>query len=162
MAETMSYPRPDRSNFKPSDEPDEAELGYYEGILADGRPFRAEIWWWDGITGVTYIFSKKGLEKTTEDHVFALLERSDETQKFPTESLGHAGGLIETKDAQGQPMWNFSFNLGLLSRAIVGGRKVIFTPEDDEKDFEPFRKIISANVRYEPSFEKILEEAKKP
>ncbi|MBI3615189.1 MAG: hypothetical protein HY211_01605 [Candidatus Omnitrophica bacterium] len=166
MPETTGYPKPDRSNVRPSDDLDgeaDFDLGYYEGILADGRPFRAEAWWWDGIAGVTYIFSKNGLETAAEDHLFTLLDRSGETRKFPRKSLSHAG-LIETKDAQGEPMWNLSFNLGLLSRVLVGRSKVIFTPddEDDARSFEPlFREIImNPNVRYEPSFEKILEEAK--
>lgn len=158
MAETISYPKPDRSNFT-SDDPDEAELGHYEGILADGRPFRAEIWWWEGIAGVTYIFSTKGLESATNGQILALLERSGETRKFTKGALADPGGPLESRDAQGEPMWNLSLNLGLLSRAIVSG-EVIFMPEDDAQIFEPFREIISANVRYETSFEKVLGEAR--
>lgn len=154
------YPKPDRSNYQPSTDLDgDVELGFYEGVLADGRPFRAEIWWWDGLAGVTYLFSNRDLETATGDQIFTLLKRSGEVQKFPAELLRYAGGPVETKDSRGEPIWNFSFSLGSLSRASVGGQ-TIFLPEDNPGHFEPFRKIISTNVRFEPSFERILKEAK--
>ena len=160
MEPLTQYPKPDRSNYQPSTEPDgDVELDHYEGVLADGRPFRAEIWWWDGIAGVTYLFSSRDLETATPEVIYALLERSDETRKFPQDLLRYAGGLLPSKDARGEPIWNFSFNLGPLSRAFVGGRE-IFLPEDNPQNFEPFLAIISANVRYESSFANILKEAR--
>jgi hypothetical protein len=54
------FPRPDRSNLKPNfsktPENDVLDLGWHEGVLKDGRPYRSEYWCQDQISMLTYYF----------------------------------------------------------------------------------------------------------
>ena len=57
------YPRPDRSgyhpNFHKTPENECLDLGWADGQFSDGRPFRMEVWAMDGMTGLTYFFSRQ-------------------------------------------------------------------------------------------------------
>jgi hypothetical protein len=156
MVNKVRYPKPDRSNFSTADDPEEHELGQYEGELVDGRPFRAEIWGWDGLAGVTYIFSKRDLERATSAEILALLAQSGEIHRFPAKLIRYAGGPIESVDAQGEPMWNFTFHLGMMSKVTYNEGdepREIFLPESDPADFYPFREMLIDAVKLGPAEE---------
>jgi len=64
------YPTPDRSNFKPTSP---ADIGWAEGFLSDGRPYRAECWSEDGITTIIVFLSTIGIEFASNIYLKTLL-----------------------------------------------------------------------------------------
>lgn len=75
----MNYPAPDRSNqrlnFGKTAEDDTLDIGWAEGTLSDGRPYRAECWCQDQVTMLTIFFSTLGLERATDADLEQLLVR---------------------------------------------------------------------------------------
>ncbi|HEY0302889.1 MAG TPA: hypothetical protein VGC36_16195 [Rhizomicrobium sp.] len=71
------FPAPDRAGLHVAGRTGEGErdLGWCEGVLFDGRPFRAEMWAQDGISLLTFFFSTLGLEDLSEAALFALVEK---------------------------------------------------------------------------------------
>lgn len=76
----MRYQKVDRSDFTPNfdghmgDEP--FDIGWAEGTLQDGRPYRMECWGLAGSTGVTVFLPSEGIEAYDPAQVNALLEMS--------------------------------------------------------------------------------------
>lgn len=74
----MIFPKPDRSdytpNFRKTEENDTIDIGWTEGVMSDGRPYRAECWARDQMTCLTIMFSRRGFEGATEDTIVDLLE----------------------------------------------------------------------------------------
>jgi len=74
----MSYPRPDRSRYVPhfakSAEDDTVDIGWTEGTMSDGRPFRAECWAQGQSTCISIMFARAGFEGATKENVGDLLE----------------------------------------------------------------------------------------
>ena len=107
------YPHPDRStftpNFRKSDDNPALDVGWAEGTLKDGRPYRAECWAEDGLTSLTFFLSTTGLEKFTDADLAALLE---------TEGLlGFTGerryvAARPFTDASGNAMWSVNVVVG--------------------------------------------------
>lgn len=75
----MTFPRPDRStfcpNFTPNDDNTVVDIGYGEGQLSDGRPFRIEYWADEGIYTIAYLMSPEGLEEASNEELADLLVR---------------------------------------------------------------------------------------
>jgi len=73
-----TYPKPDRTRFTPNrvktDADDTLDIGWAEGVMRDGRPWRAEAWCQDQVTFLTFFFSSLGIEKATNDDLTTLLE----------------------------------------------------------------------------------------
>lgn len=82
------YPKPDRSdatpNFSKSAENDVLDVGWAEGVLSDGRPYRLECWCQDQVTSVTIFVSSQGLEQLDQKGVEDFLER-EQLVRFPSE-----------------------------------------------------------------------------
>jgi hypothetical protein len=76
----MPYPQVDRSDLVPNFDgragDDVVDVGWAEGQLDDGRPYRLECWALAGSTGVTVLMSDEGLEASSPLEVNALLEAS--------------------------------------------------------------------------------------
>lgn len=80
----MRYPAVDRSDFVPNFDGHMGDhvfdIGWAEGVLEDGRPFRMECWGLAGSTGVTVFMASEGLTGpdaiANAEAVQALLERS--------------------------------------------------------------------------------------
>ena len=80
----MRYPAVDRSDFVPNFDGHMGDhvfdIGWAEGLLEDGRPFRMECWGLAGSTGVTVFMASEGLTgpdaMASAEAVQALLERS--------------------------------------------------------------------------------------
>ena len=62
----MDYPRIVRDNIDFNSSSDVCNIGYYEGELKDGRPYRLEMWSSNGIDSVTIFISNIGLEDKSE------------------------------------------------------------------------------------------------
>lgn len=125
----MSYPKPDRSdkkpNFKKTAENDSLDIGWHEGVLSDGRPFRLEAWCQDQVTFLTYFFSTIDLEEFTNDELAIWLSAGEGLFEFT--STERSSSAMKWRDAAGNEMWAFT--------VIVGA--------DDEtniKDHKPLQK----------------------
>lgn len=75
----MTAPKPDRSAYRPNfiktAENPQLDIGWNEGFLTDGRPYRVECWAEDQVTSLTFFFSTSGLEGLTNPQFAELLER---------------------------------------------------------------------------------------
>lgn len=109
-----TYPAPDRSNYRPNRvktaENDQLDIGWNEGTLTDGRPFRVECWCQDQITCLTYFLSREGLEELTREEAADMLEReellvykTDDREAYP----------VKMDDASGQPIWSINVVVGI-------------------------------------------------
>lgn len=112
------YPKPDRSRFDPSAgrDPDisEGERGAFEGVLADGRPFRAEGWYMDGLTLLTYFFSVVDIENSTPDQLMEILAPGLEEARVPLQRRRIAADAVRTiNDDSGNAMYSITFVVGL-------------------------------------------------
>ena len=107
------YPRPDRSAFKPnfhkSDDNPALDIGWAEGTLKDGRPYRAECWAEDGLTSLTFFLSRIGLE-TLSDADFAALLEAEGLLRFTGEKRYVAAGPLI--DSSGNEMWSVNVVVG--------------------------------------------------
>ena len=103
------YPKPDRSTFQPNlektPENDALDIGWAEGILSDGRPFRMEYWCQDQCSIATFFFSTTGLNFTSQAKVRDFLAREG-LVRYRT-SAGNATGGRVTDDA-GNKMWSWT------------------------------------------------------
>jgi hypothetical protein len=78
------------------------DIGFGEGELSDGRPFRIEYWAEDGICTITYIMSIEGLEGESKESLADMLV-SEGLLVF----LDHENrylGVTEMTDASGNRM----------------------------------------------------------
>jgi|GEM_PF-6960095 hypothetical protein len=81
-----------------SKDPNDVTIGIFRGELLGKRPFIADIWWWDNFVGVTYRFSRIGLEKATEDDIVKLLEESRQIKKVNADTRKLVNGLFDSKE----------------------------------------------------------------
>jgi hypothetical protein len=109
----IAYPKPDRSRFTPNRVKTEAndtlDIGWAEGVMGDGRPWRAEAWCQDQVTFLTFFFSSLGLEQATDADLTALL-KAENLVTFVDED-GDAGGRLVRDDA-GQEVWEVGVVVG--------------------------------------------------
>src|SRR5690348_9826155 len=107
------YPRPDRSGFSPNlhrtAENPALDIGWAEGKLKDGRPYRAECWAEGGITSLTLFFSTLGIEGLTDAEFAALLEAEGLMQFTGAERYVAAAPFT---DASGNAMWSVNIVVG--------------------------------------------------
>lgn len=107
------YPRPDRSGFTPNlhktAENPALDIGWAEGKLKDGRPYRAECWAEDGMTSVALFLSTIGLESSTDADFAALLETEGLVQ-FTGERRYVAAAPFT--DSSGNEMWSVNVVVG--------------------------------------------------
>lgn len=108
------YPTPDRSNFVPNtlrkDDWPEYDLGYNEGVFADGRPYRIEAWARDGSTFVTIFLSMLGLETFDQKQMARLFEQE---QILIMNSAGLLYfSITPIQDASNQPIWSCTALIG--------------------------------------------------
>ena len=110
----MTHRKPDRSNitpnFKKSAERPALDIGWNEGILSDGRPYRMENWAEDEVSSVTFFMSTAGLENYSNAQFADLLER-EQLLRY------HVGGRrsaysIPFTDASGNSLWSVNVVFG--------------------------------------------------
>ena len=108
------YPRPDRSritpNFAKTADNDALDLGWHEGVLSDGRPFRAEYWCQDQISILTFFLSIVGLETASQADLAELLVREG-LVAFKTGKAPHIQAM-RWRDAGGNEMWSINVTVG--------------------------------------------------
>ena len=104
--EIYMYHAPDRSdairNFSKAED-DDLDIGWADGVLSDGRPYRAESWAADQISLLTFFFSTSQIETYTDAQFIKLL--ADEGLiEFSSDERYVAGEIVE--DASGNQMWS--------------------------------------------------------
>lgn len=111
----ITYPKPDRSRFTPNRVKTEAndtlDIGWAEGVMRDGRPWRAESWCQDQVTFLTFFFSALGLEQATNADLTALLKAEDLVRYTGDEGESYTGGRLIMDDA-GQDIWEVVVVIG--------------------------------------------------
>lgn len=109
----LKYPRPDRSdfqpNFKKTAENDVLDIGWAEGILSDGRPYRFECWCQDQLTCVTIFLPRADLEGLDDDACQSLLEKEGLLQ-FPFEERYLT--VLDFEDASGHALYSVNIVIG--------------------------------------------------
>ena len=111
----MTHPKPDRSdyrpNFKKTAQDDHLDIGWNEGFLSDGRPYRIECWTQDQITNVTVFLSTEGLENASNEQLADLLQRERVVGFKPgVEPSAYAMPLT---DAGGNSLWSINIVIGV-------------------------------------------------
>jgi hypothetical protein len=101
------FPKPDRSkivpNFKRGADNPEMDLGWSEGVLPDGRPFRAEVWESDGILMLSIFLSAEGLDLSDEEDAAAYVEKMGLVVFYAEEPGCEA---FKHVDDSGHEMWS--------------------------------------------------------
>jgi len=109
----VAYPKPDRSNHIPNfikaAENDTIDIGWDEGVLSDGRPFRAELWAQDQITSLTIFTSRKGIETKSDNEIADIIEKEG-ILSFLTDRRYVAAKPYT--DASNNDMWSINIVVG--------------------------------------------------
>ena len=107
------FAAPCRVNYVPSPyEPDEdgvMDVGYKNGVMSDGRPFRLECWRMDEMLMLTVLFSSEGLTAYKRVDMPLLLEGED-ILRFVGEGKPRLQAAQSTDDV-GQSMWALNLML---------------------------------------------------
>ena len=118
----LRYPIPDRSNFTPNfsktPENDVLDIGWAEGFLSDGRPYRLECWAQDQVTMVTIFVSRMGLEDLGTEAVQELLEREDLAH---FRSSRRYASTRSFRDGSGQDLLSINVVIGDDEETFVSG-----------------------------------------
>jgi hypothetical protein len=126
----VTFPRPDRSDYAPNftksaDNP-AVDVGWAEGTLSDGRPYRTECWAQDGNTYLSFFFSRLGYETATAEAVAVLLEGEGLLQFL---NANPPLTLEPFRDASGNDLW-----MATVVIATEGGSLA-----KDSLDLKPYR-----------------------
>ena len=107
------YPKPDRSTFQPNfiktRDNDALDIGWAEGTLSDGRPYRMEYWCQDGLSIVTFFLSTIDLDLDDPSSMRTFLE-GEGLVRFLTPDCTPAGG--RWADSAGSEMWSLNVVIG--------------------------------------------------
>ena len=117
----MSIPKPDRSNSPPNLTPTAEnpvlDLGWNEGIFADLRPYRVELWTKNKVLTLTFFMSTIGIENCSDTQFADLLEREQLIACRPGASrLVFAMPLT---DASGNSVWSVSVLIGAVEAPLA-------------------------------------------
>lgn len=107
------FPAPDRSDFQPkhaADRADHVDIGYAVGELADGRPFRAELWAQDGVTVLTFFMSTQGIQHSSKQDLYCLLESNNLVEFLDSDNRSLGVGVLA--DASGNEMFSLNVVIG--------------------------------------------------
>ena len=117
------FPKPDRSNYTPrrTKSPDDPsfDIGWDEGLMSDGRPYRVECWAEEQMTCLTYFFSTRGLETYSNKQFAELLQREGLVDFLDGQPRVSA---LPLTDAAGNDMWSVSVVVGAGDEAYANDR----------------------------------------
>ena len=122
------HPKPDRSGYTPNflgtaGNPG-VDIGWNEGLLSDGRPYRVECWAEDGITMLTFFVPAEGLEAYGDAGLEALLVREGLVE---LERPGEAFRVMRLTDPSGNRLLSLNVVVGNGDDLYVG-RSVALRP----------------------------------
>lgn len=132
------HPKPDRSdqtpNFVKTEENEALDIGWNEGFLSDGRPYRVECWAESQITMLTFFFSTGGMENLS-DATFQKLLTSEGLVQFISDKPHIAA--MPTTDASGNSMWSVNVVIGTEDE-LVAKDSVNLREYEKKKLIKPF------------------------
>lgn len=108
MQNENTYPIVDRSKIDFSNY-DERNIGYAEGELSDGRPYRLECWAVDQITNLTIFVSSIGIEHYSSTNVLDYIEAEGLYWKLTNTFYGSA---LLWNDTNGNEFWSANLVVG--------------------------------------------------
>ncbi|HXQ53513.1 MAG TPA: hypothetical protein VN802_20650 [Stellaceae bacterium] len=121
------YPIPDRSKQTLNlsrDEDGVIDVGWCEGVLSDGRPFRAEMWAQSEISMLTFFFSSAGIEGVNTEEMVRVLE-SEALFAFRDPAKKNCRAVMLEDDA-GSPMWSANIAIGNDDESFLAQAVPIF------------------------------------
>ena len=134
-----TYPTPDRSDFTPNRrktaDNDTVDIGWAEGVLSDGRPYRLECWAQDQVTHLQMFFSRRGLEHLDRAGIQDLLER-EHLVRFASLDKRYASGK-PWRDPKGQDIWSIAVVVGDEDETYLSESPAL-TPYPDARDRASF------------------------
>jgi hypothetical protein len=107
------FPAPNRSGqsvHRQKDDDGVFDLGWCEGVLYDGRPFRAETWVQDQITMVTIFFSATGIDDVSEAGLIRVLELEGLVE-LNENGRGRQHPCHKVEDSAGHSMWSVNITV---------------------------------------------------
>lgn len=116
----MIYPKPDRSDQIPNLEKGEGidviDIGWNEGFLSDGRPYRVECWAQDQITMLTFFLTTNGIENYSDSMLKQLLIKEGLIKEFLTNAVVSA---MPFTDASNNEMWSINIVVGNEEEVMI-------------------------------------------
>jgi hypothetical protein len=126
------FPIPDRSkqtvHFS-RDEDGIVDVGWCDGVLFDGRPFRAEMWAQDQVSMLTFFFSRAGIDDVDTDALVRVLE-SEGLFKF-RKADARNGNAVKIDDDAGNPIWSVNIMIGNEDESFLEHAVPIFRYSQD-------------------------------
>ena len=125
------FPVPDRSRQQlriVKDASGMIDIGWCEGVLSDGRAFRAEMWAEDQVTSLTIFFSTLGLEDIEPEDVCALVEHEGLVKFLEDGQIYCASDKYY--DNSGQELWSVNIVIGIGQQTCVSDAVPIFGYSD--------------------------------
>jgi hypothetical protein len=114
MGDSSAFASQDRSKHPPNrrktPEAEYLDIGWSEGTLKDGRPYRSECWAQDQMTCLTFFLSAEGLEDAAGEQLHAILE-AQPLIRF-TGTKVYSGPAMKVMDGAGNEMWSINFVIG--------------------------------------------------
>jgi hypothetical protein len=123
----IKFPIPDRSDQVVTGEKDEdgiLDIGWCEGVMSDGRPFRMESWAQDGISMITIFFSDSGISELDSEQIKSLLLREGFVSFYEGAAQHVSSNTIV--DPSGNTMWSTSIVVGDEDQTYASGSLPIF------------------------------------
>jgi hypothetical protein len=121
------FPVPDRSRQPVrmlKDENGMIDIGWCEGVLSDGRAFRAEMWAQDQVSSLTIFFSTLGLEALEPDEICSLVAQEGLVSfEEGAESYCASDKYV---DNSGQELWSVNIVVGVEQQTFVRDTVPIF------------------------------------
>src|SRR5215475_9406404 len=128
------FPVPDRSRQSVrilKDESGMIDIGWCEGVLSDGRAFRAEMWAQDHVSSLTIFFSTLGLEALDPEEICALVEQEGLVSfEAGAESYCASDKYV---DNSGQELWSVNIVVGVEQQTFVRDTVPIFVYSDNRE-----------------------------
>ena len=95
------------------------DIGWCEGVLSDGRPFRAEMWAQDQISMLTFFFGTLGLEALGDGALFALVEKEGLVRPAPKAAPSFS--VRKWSDPSGAEFWSVNVVVGTEDETRLAG-----------------------------------------
>jgi hypothetical protein len=135
------FPMPDRSKISvrfAKDADGVIDVGWCDGVLSDGRAFRAEMWAQDQVSILTFFFSTSGLENCDDQQLLQLIER-ERLVDFADEAHCFCEGR-KYNDRAGNELWSVNVVVGADRDTYVSGSVPLF----------PYSKAGEPNTMFNP------------
>jgi hypothetical protein len=100
------------------------DIGWCDGVLSDGRPFRAETWAQDLVTMITIFFSNIGLKELDNKALFKLVE-DEGLVTFVDDEPKRLSALKWTNN-DGNEFWSVNIAVGAEEQTFLSNSVPVF------------------------------------